>query len=94
MKFQLLIMLLVLPAVAMCGDSDMASSIKDVKTKYEAKLLQMPGVVSVGIGRDESGQPAIIIGLEGPDPETESKLPATLEGYPVQIQTVGKIGAQ
>jgi hypothetical protein len=89
-----LIILLVLPAVAMGGDNDMAPSIKDVKTRYEAQLLQIPGVVSVGIGRDESGRPAIIIGLEGPNPETESKLPASLEGYPVRARIIGKIEAQ
>ncbi len=94
MKFHLLIILLVLPALAMCGDNDMASSIKEVKARYETQLLQMPGVVSVGIGRDESGGPAIIIGLEGPNPETESKLPKTLEGYPVRARNVGKIVAQ
>jgi hypothetical protein len=94
LKFNLLIILLVLPAVAMGGDCDMSSSIKDVKTKYEAQLLQMPGVVSVGIGRDEHGNSAIIIGLDGPNPETESKLPTMLEGYPVTVHTVGKIKAQ
>jgi hypothetical protein len=94
LKFHLLIILLVLPAVAMGGDYDMSPSIKDVKTKYEAQLLQMPGVVSVGIGRDENGKPAVIIGLESPNPETESKLPTKLEGYPVRIQTVGQIKAQ
>ena len=72
----------------------MTTGIKDVKAKYEAQLLQMPGVVSVGIGRDESNRPAIIIGLEGPNPETESKLPESLEGYPVRVRTVGKITAQ
>jgi hypothetical protein len=72
----------------------MSSSIKEVKTRYQAQFLQMPGIASVGIGRDEKGKPAIIIGLESPDPETESKLPATLEGYPVRVQTVGKLAAR
>jgi len=94
MKIHLWILLLVLPAVAMGGGDNMTSSIKDVKAKYEAQLLQMRGVVSVGIGRDESGRPAIMVGLEAPDPETESKLPTSLEGYPVRVRTVGKIGAQ
>ena len=94
MKFHLLIIILMLPAAAVGGDSDMTSSIKDVKAKYEAQLLLMPGVVSVGIGHNKNSQPAIIIGLEGPKPETESKLPTTLEGYPVSIQIVGKIRAQ
>ena len=72
----------------------MSPSIKDVKTKYETQLLQMPGVVSVGIGRDEIGQPAIVVGLDGPNPATEARLPAQLEGYPVRVQMVGKIKAQ
>ena len=94
MNIHLLIILLVLPAVATGGDKDMASSIKEVKAKYEAQLLQMPGVVSVGIGQDESGRPAIMVGLEGPNPETEAKLPKSLEGYPVGVLTAGKIEAQ
>jgi hypothetical protein len=94
LKFHLLIVLLVLPVVAMGGDNNMSSAIKDVKARHESRLLQMPGVVSVGIGRDENGQPAIIIGLESPNPETKSMLPEKLEGYPVRVQTVGKIKAQ
>ena len=72
----------------------MTTGIKDVKARYEAQLLQMPGVVAVGIGREESGQPAIIIGLEGPNSATESKLPKSLEGYPVRVRIVGNIVAQ
>ena len=94
MKIRLLIILLFVPAVVMGGDGAMTPSIKEVKTKYESQLLQLPGVVSVGIGRDESGQPAIVIGLESADPATESKLPANLEGYPVKVSIVGKIKAQ
>ncbi len=78
----------------MGGGCEMSPSIKEVKSKYETQLLQMPGIVSVGIGSDETGQPAIIIGLEGPNPETESKLPERLEGYPVRHQIVGKIRTQ
>ena len=72
----------------------MSPSIKEVKAKYEPQILQMAGVVSVGIGLDKNGQQAIIIGLDGPNPETEARLPTDLEGYPVRVQTVGKIKAQ
>ena len=72
----------------------MPNSIKDVKTQHEERLLQIPGVVSVGIGLDENGKPAIIVGLERPDPETESQLPSQLEGYPVVVRIVGRIKAQ
>jgi len=72
----------------------MPNSIKDVKTQHEEHLLQLPGVVTVGIGQDENGNPAIIVGLECPDPETESQLPTLLEGYPVVVRIVGRIKAQ
>ena len=94
MKFHMLTLLLVLPAIAACEEYEMPTSIKDVKTQYEAQLLQLPGVVSVGIGRDENGKPAILVGLVHPNPATESQLPARLGGYPVVIQTVGQIKAQ
>ncbi len=70
----------------MSENSKMSNSIKDVKTQHEERLLQLPGVVSVGIGQDEKGNQAIIVGLERPDPETESQLPTLLEGYPVVVR--------
>jgi len=78
----------------MSEDSKMPNSIKDVKTKHEERLLQLPGVVSVGIGQDKNGNQAIIVGLEHSDPETESQLPTLLEGYPVVVRVVGRIKAQ
>ena len=94
MKLRLLIILLVLPAIAMSEDNKKPKSIKDVKTQHEERLLQLPGVVMVGIGQDENGNPAIIVGLERSDPETESQLPTQLEGYPVVVRIVGRIKAR
>ena len=94
MKFQMLTIWMVLAAVTMAGACDMSPSINEVKTKYEPQILQMAGVVSVGIGLDKNGREAIIIGLDGPNPETEARLPAELEGYPVMVQNVGRIKAQ
>ena len=94
MKIRLLTILLLLPSIAMCEDYDMPTSIKEVKTQHEARLLQLPGVVSVGVGQDENGNSAIIVGLERPEPETESQLPSRLEGYPVVIRIIGQIKAQ
>ena len=73
MILRLLIIVLALPVIAMCEDSDMPKLINDVKAQHEKSLLQLPGVVSVGIGQDENGNPAIIVGLAHPDPETESQ---------------------
>jgi hypothetical protein len=47
----------------------------------------------VGIGRDDNGSPAIMVGLVRPNPETESQLPDQLEGYPVDVRIVGQIKA-
>ena len=72
----------------------MPLSIKEVKNRHKIRLLQLPGVVSVGIGKDKNGIPVINVGLESPNPETESQLPGRLEGHPVQVRFVGKIKAQ
>ena len=71
----------------------MSPSIQEVKKKHETDLLAMPGVVSVGIGLDKAGQPAIIVGLDGPRPETREQLPPDLEGYTVSTQIIGTIKA-
>ena len=72
----------------------MPSSIKEVKNKHKARLLALPGVVSVGIGLNKNGQSMIIIGLDGPNAETETQLPAMLEGHPVEVRIVGTVKAQ
>ena len=90
----LIFILLMLPTISMGEDCGMPATIKEVKTLHEDRMLRLPGVVSVGIGQDENGNPAIIVGLERPHPETESQLPDRLEGYPVTIRIVGRIKAQ
>jgi hypothetical protein len=52
--------------------------------------MRMRGVLSVGIGRDESGRPVIVIGLDGERPETQAALPSSLDGVPVQVMTSGR----
>lgn len=94
MKYALLVIWIVSIGIAFAEESDMHSSIKEVKSRHEARLLQLPDVVSVGIGRDENGNPAIIVGLNHSNPATESRLPAELEGYPVRLRIVGEIKAQ
>ena len=72
----------------------MSSSIKDVKKRHQARLLELPSVVSVGIGINKDGQPVIVIGLDAPNEESERQLPSMLEGYPVEIRIVGTLKAQ
>ena len=70
------------------------SSIHEVKAKHTEQLLALPGVVSVGVGKDANGNPAIIVGLDQSRPKTEAQIPETLESFSVVIQIVGKITAQ
>ena len=72
----------------------MSLSIHEVKAKHADRLLTLPGVVSVGVGKDANGNPAIIVGLDQTRPKTESQIPGTLENFPVIIQISGKITAQ
>lgn len=86
--------ILLISLTALGDDLGMSPSIQDVKKQYEAHFLKMPGVVSVGIGLNSEGNQAIVVGLEEPHPDTESSIPATLEGFPVVVQTIGSIRAQ
>lgn len=95
MKLIFLSLFLIL-AVACRAEEDIAvpESIKNVKTKHELRLMSTPGVVSVGIGQDNKGQSAIIIGVENQDKLDKMTLPEELDGYPVKVQIVGTIRAQ
>ena len=94
MKRWLWILLFLFCAFFYPGDKIMTTSIQDVKKKHEARLMSLPGVVSVGIGRDPQGNPAVIVGLDSPRSETQARIPAQLDGYPLLIQIVGPLKAQ
>lgn len=64
-------------------------AIRAVKARHERALMRLPGVVSVGIGLREDGRLAIIVGLDGPRPETRESLPEALEGYPLELREIG-----
>jgi hypothetical protein len=68
-----------------------STSIQEVKAKHASRLMEQPGVISVGVGRDAEGKPAIIIGLDGPRPRTVAALPKSLEGFPVIPQVIGGV---
>ena len=91
----LLVPLFLLSAFLFRGDNLMTiPSIQEVKKKHEAKLMSLPGVVSVGIGLDPGGRPAVIVGLDKSRPEVEAQIPSQLEGHPLVIQILGPIKAQ
>jgi len=72
----------------------MDSSIQQVKEQHTAELIAMPGVLSVGLGKNRNGEPAIIVGVEANSLETIQAVPERLEGYPVEVEVIGKVSAQ
>jgi hypothetical protein len=93
--YWLLIPLFLFSAFLFRGDNPMTTpSIQDVKKKHEAKLMSLPGVVSVGIGLGPGGRPAVIVGLDKSRPEVQAQIPSQLEGHPLIIQILGLIKAQ
>jgi hypothetical protein len=89
-----LILVVIMPLLALGDDLGMSPSIQEVKKQHEADFLNLPNVVSVGIGLNPNGEQAIIVGLDSPNPATAAKIPPTVEGYPVVVQIVGGIKAQ
>lgn len=72
----------------------MSPTIQEVKARHAPRLLALPGVVSVGVGRDAEGREVIVIGLDRARPETQTSLPTKLEGYAVRVEIIGTVRAQ
>lgn len=82
------VLLLTLACVATGASA--GAAIEDVRERHAGRLMEHPGVVSVGIGRDAEGRAAIVIGLDRERPRTRQALPAELEGHPVRVRIVGR----
>ena len=89
-----LAIVLITPWPALGDDLGMSASIQDVKKQHEARFLDLPGVVSVGIGLDSNGNQAIIVGLDASNPEIEANIPEMVEGFPVFTKIIGSLKAQ
>jgi len=88
----LLALLLSWPGSA--AEKDVPLTIQEAKARHAPRMLALPGVVSVGIGRDGEGREVIVVGLDRARPETQARLPAALEGYRVRVQVIGPVKAR
>ncbi len=68
-------------------------SAEEVKRRHEVKLLTMPGVVGVGLGRIE-GRECIRIYVAEDSPKVRAALPQNLEDVPVEIVVSGSFEAR
>lgn len=87
-------LLLLISCTRYDGEQGMPATIHEVKAKHAPRFLALPGVVSVGVGRDAAGAEVIVIGLDRERPESQAALPTQLEGYSVQVQIIGAVKAQ
>ena len=93
MKYTVFLLLFCCVVTLTVAETDMTMTIQQVKEKHQAKLIALPGVVSIGIGLFES-ETVIMIGRDRKYPDTERVLPKELEGYKVISQTIGTIKIQ
>lgn len=95
MRYGVAALLLFLAAGDLLANGDsMPLTIEQVKAAHERELMSQPGVVSVGIGRDDQGRPAIVIGMDKANAQTQAALPQVLEGYAVRTEVVGTVRAR
>lgn len=63
-------------------------TIREVTKTFEDALLYLPDVVSVGIGQNGKGEPAIIVGITRHNHDAKALIPDELEGFPVILKIV------
>jgi hypothetical protein len=91
-RVSLVILVLCLLSSQLYGeDRAVSPTIQGVNAKHAERLLAMPGVVSVGIGKNPDGQFVIVVGLDGARPKTVEQIPKVLEGYPVRLEIFGPV---
>jgi len=74
--------------------SEMATrSIEEVLKDHTDELMALPGVVGVAIGSEDDSTLCITVMIVKKTLQVESKIPNSLEGYPVVVEETGEIRA-
>lgn len=68
-------------------------NIRKIKDKYMSQLLQLKGVIGVGISKTEMNELTIEIMVTKKLPEHDELIPNSLEGVPTKIREVSVIRA-
>ena len=67
-------------------------SVHQVKEKYQTKIMKIPGVVGIGVGK-ENDDDAIVVMVAELTPTVQKKVPDQLKGFPIVVQETGVISA-
>ena len=65
--------------------------IESVRDLYEARFMAIKEVKGVGIGRDSEGREAIVLYVSSESVRT--RVPSSVEGYPIELVRTGEIVA-
>jgi hypothetical protein len=66
---------------------------RQVKRTYEDRWLALEGVVAVGIGQDERGEPSIVVSVEADGERFRRWIPERVDGVRVEIRVTGPMQA-
>ncbi len=58
---------------------------------HTAELMSIPGVTGVAVGLTRQQQPCILVLVTRETRELRKKIPANIEGHPVEIMVTGEI---
>lgn len=86
------LVMLTAPSSVVGQERPVATGIEEVKSRHTAALMALPGVVSVGIGRDDQQQPVIVVGIDRA--ERMHDIPDALQGYRVVTRVIGPVKAR
>ena len=79
---------------AQCLQPAKRLSMKDITSVMEVytdSLMKLKGVVGVYIGLKDESVPCIKVMIEKDDPALVKNIPASLDGFPVEIEITGRI---
>jgi hypothetical protein len=60
--------------------------INEIKDRHSMRLLNIPGVIGVGVEQDEIGRYVLAVRISTDDPSVLELVPDEIEGYPVKLE--------
>jgi hypothetical protein len=97
----IILFLFMMPSVG-CQDSQQKEvnmqgskhDLEQIRTRHEADLMTIPGVVGVGTGICKSGNECLKIYTSVPTDQVRTRLPEELKKIEIELEFVGEIKAE
>jgi hypothetical protein len=78
-------------AYAPAGPPAGRSKLERARARHESALLQIDGVVGVGVGQTPVGDPAIVVYVR--EASVRKRVAKAIDGFPVQVVVSGEFHA-